>query len=172
MQSESARMSTAHEASFRVQYPNSKPRSIKIIALDPSGARVLHDVARETWNGAVFFTSVSFSAVGAPGDSNGTTLHAWLGDLAGRTMELISEVATSDYIVVIASSGSDARAISVIADACAAHHKSILALLLPKKGASDADVTQSLIQLRPYASMLVVANDADYVTAMLTALRA
>lgn len=172
MQSESARMTTAQEARFRIQHPNSRPRSIKIIALDATSASVLQDVARETWNGAAFFTSLSFSADGSPGDASGTTMHAWLGDLAGRTMELIAEVATADFIVVIAAAGADARAVAVIADACAAHHKSLLALLVPKQGASEADVTQTLTQLRPYASMLVVANDADYVTAMLTALRA
>ena len=52
MLSESARMSSAAEARFRVQAPNSMPRAIKVIALDAaSGGR------RE-----------SASAAGAPGD--------------------------------------------------------------------------------------------------------
>ena len=38
--------------------------------------------------------------------------------------------------------------------------------------ATDADVTASLADLRPYARMLVVASGADYIEAMLTALRA
>jgi hypothetical protein len=172
MQSESARMTTAHEAAYRIQYPNSKPRSVKIIALDTASARMLVDVAREHWNGAAFFTSLSFSADGSPGDAQGTTLHAWLGDLAGRTMELVGEVATSDFVVVIASAGSDARSVSIIADACTAHNKSLLALVVPAKSTSDADIAKSLGHLRPFAKMLVVASDADYIIAMLTALRA
>ncbi len=172
MLSESARMTSAHEASYRIQYPNSKRRSVKIIALDQHSAHLLCDVARETWNGAIFFTSLSFTADGSPGDARGTTMHAWLGDLAGRTMELVGEVATSDFVVVIASAGADAQSVSVIADACAAHNKSLLALVVPRKGATDADVAKSLNYLRPYAKMLVVASDADYITAMLTALRA
>jgi len=172
MLSESARVTTAHEASYRIQYPNSKRRSVKIIALDNSSARIVYDIAREHWNGAMFFTSLSFSAAGSPGDSEGTTLHAWLGDLAGRTMELVGEVATSDFVVVIASAGSDAQSVSVVADACALHNKSLLALVVPGKNTTEADVAKSLGYLRPFAKMLVVASDADYVTAMLTALRA
>ena len=172
MLSESARVTTAHEASYRIQYPNSKRRSVKVIALDTASARVLCDVAREPWNGAVFFTSLSFGAAGSPGDAEGTTLHAWLGDLAGRTMELVGEVATSDFVVVVAAAGSDSRSVSVIADACAAHNKSLLALVVPGKNTSDADIARSLGYLRPWAKMLVVASDADYIVAMLTALRA
>ena len=172
MLSESARVTTAHEASYRVQYPNSKRRSVKVIALDTTSARMLCDVAREPWNGASFFTSLSFGAAGSPGDAEGTTLHAWLGDLAGRTMELVGEVATSDFVVVIASAGSDAQAVSIIADACAAHSKSLLALVVPGKNTTDADIAKSLGYLRPWAKMLVVASDADYIVAMLSALRA
>ena len=172
MESESARMTSAHEASFRIQYPNSKPRSVKIIALDGRSARVLAEVARQSWNGAAFFTSVSFTAETSPGNAQGTSLHAWLGDLAGRTMELVTEVASSDFIVVIATAGEDAQAVSVVSDACSAHSKSLLALVVPRDGASDDDIAKSLKHLRPYAKMLVVANDVDYISAMLTALRA
>jgi len=64
------------------------------------------------------------------------------------------------------------RAVSVIADACALHHKSLVALVVPGEGASDADVSASMAHLRPFARMLVIASGADYITAMLTALRA
>lgn len=172
MLSESSRMTTAHEASFRVQYPNSKTRSVKVIALDTTSAKIVYDIARENWKGAAFFTSLSFSAEGSPGDAQGTTMHAWLGDLAGRAMELVGEVATSDFIVVIASAGADARSVAVVADACTAYSKSLVALVVPKAGSTDDDIATSLGYLRPYAKMLVVANDSDYVAAMLTALRA
>ena len=48
----------------------------------------------------------------------------------------------------------------------------LVALIVPREGATDADVTASLADLRPYARMLVVASGADYIEAMLTALRA
>jgi hypothetical protein len=159
MLSESARMTTAREASFRVQYPNSRERAVKVIALDPVAAKLLEPISREHWHGAAFFTSLNFAAPGAPGQ----TLEAWLEDVAGHAM---------DFVVVITSSGEDARAVSLIADACKLHGKTLVALIVPRDGASDDDVSASLKDLRPYARMLVVASGADYIEAMLTALRA
>ena len=61
MLSESARMSSAAEARFRINAQNSKPRNIKVIALDrPSEALVKH-LAQLHWNSASFFTASAFS---------------------------------------------------------------------------------------------------------------
>lgn len=171
MRSESARATTALESRYRVQYPNSRTRAVKVIALDPASAGIVNELSRQPWNGASFFTSLSFSAGGAPGATN-AGLDAWLKDLAGRALDLVAEVASSDFVVVVTAAGEDARAVSVIADACAAHHKTLVALVVPQEGATDADVTASMGHLRPFARMLVIAQDADYVAAMLTALRA
>ena len=75
MLSESARMSSAQEAAFRIQYPNSKQRDAKIIALDKTSAGIVDEVARLSWNGAAFFTSLSFSPKGSPGPS----MRRWCG---------------------------------------------------------------------------------------------
>jgi hypothetical protein len=171
MQSESARVTTAREAGYRIQYPNSKTRSVKVIALDPASAKLVDEISQEPWNGARFFTALSFSADGEPG-ATGAGLQAWLQDIAGRTMSLVEEIASSDFVVVVTSAGEDARAVSVIADACALHHKSLVALVAPGEGASDADVSASMAHLRPFARMLVIAHAPDYISAMLTALRA
>ena len=171
MQSESARVTTAREASYRVQYPNSKRRDVKVVALDALSASLIDEVSREPWNGAQFFTSLSFSADSEPG-ATGDGLKAWLKDLAGVTNDLVEEVASSDFVVVVTSAGEDARAVSLIADACALHHKSLVALVVPGPQTSDAELSASMTHLRPFARMLVIASGADYITAMLTALRA
>ena len=168
MLSESARMSSAHEAAYRIQYPNSKPRSVKIIALDKVSAGIVDEVSKQEWHGAAFFTSLSFAASNAPGQS----LNAWLEDLAGRTMDLVAEVASSDFVVVITAAGEDARAVSIIADACKAHSKTLVGLVVPQDDTDDDHVTASLNHLRPFTKMLVVAHGVDYIQAMLTALRA
>ena len=49
MQTESARMSSAAEARFRIDYPNSKPRVVKVIALDPASERLVKEVAQRSW---------------------------------------------------------------------------------------------------------------------------
>lgn len=171
MQSESARVTTAQEARYRIQYPNSKTRAVKVIALDGPSAKIIDELSKLPWNGASFFRAPSFSADSAPGRTD-AGLAAWLNDLAGRALDLVAEVAASDFVVVVSAAGEDARAVSVIADACTAHHKTLVALVVPQDGASDADVSASMAHLRPFARMLVIAHDADYIVAMLTALRA
>ena len=59
MQSESARMSSAAEARFRINAPNSKGRAVKVIALDQPSERVVKSLAQRQWNGATFFTASS-----------------------------------------------------------------------------------------------------------------
>jgi hypothetical protein len=171
MLSESARMTTAHEASFRIQYPNSKQRAARIIALDSESAKLVDEISRLPWNGAKFFTSLSFATDSDPGKT-GEGMKAWLSDLAGRAMDLVAEVAESDFVVVITAAGEDARAVSVVADACKAHNKTLIGLVVPKAGASEADVSASLDHLRPHTRLLVVASGRDYIEVMLTALRA
>src|SRR5205807_7016338 len=80
MDSESARMSSAAEARFRVDYPNSKPRSVKVVALDAGSQRVVKRLAQRSGQRATYFASIKFD--GAP--RTGERWSAWLSDLAGR----------------------------------------------------------------------------------------
>ena len=91
MLSESARMTTAEEARYRIDYPNSKPRATKVIALDPPSEAVVKRLAQGKWQQASFFTSLKFD--GAPRSGEDWSMKAWLSDLAGRTKDLIDEVA-------------------------------------------------------------------------------
>ena len=172
MLSESARMTTAHEAGFRIQEPNSKQRSIKVIALDSQSAVLVDQIAKEGWRGASFFTSLSFATQNNPHSASDSSVQAWLNDLAGRTMDLMAEVESCDFVVVVTCAGEDARAVTVIADACALYHKSLLSLVVPQEGMNDKDVEASLKHLRPHSRMLVVAQGIDYIEVMLSALRA
>jgi hypothetical protein len=169
--SESARVTTAHEASFRIQYPNSRPRAVKVIALDEGSAKLVDDIAKQPWHGAAFFTSVSFDAGSAPG-TEGTTLKAWLNDLAGRTQDLVTEISGADCVVVVATAGKNVQSPAMIAEVCGIHHKTLIALVVPDDDASEDQMDVSLRALRPYAKMLVIAHGRDYIEAMLTALRA
>jgi hypothetical protein len=61
MLTESARMSSAAEARFRINAPNSKPRNIKVIALDRPSEGLVKRLAQLHWNGASFFTASAFA---------------------------------------------------------------------------------------------------------------
>jgi hypothetical protein len=200
MDSESARMSSAAEARYRVDYPNSKPRAVKVVALDAAAEQVVKHAAQRNWQRATFFTSLKFD--GAPpravepgsgresgarteklprwplaplasaAAGEGWSMAAWLSDLAGRTKALLEEVATADLVVMVASAGTCAQAAAVIGEACAARKVMTTALIIGSEQHSDEELSKSLANLRPHAQMLVIANGDEYIEEMLAALRA
>jgi hypothetical protein len=170
MDSESARMSSAAEAKFRIDGPNSKPRAVKVIALDAASERVVKDLAQGAWQGASFLTASAFST--APRQGERFSMGGWLNDLAGRTKDLIAEVETADLVVMVASAGENAAAAAIIGEACAVKHVMTTALILGGASASDESQSKMLSALRPHAMMLVIASADEYIRDMLTALRA
>jgi hypothetical protein len=170
MLSESARMSSAAEARFRVQAPNSKPRAIKVIALDTPAEHVVKRLAQQEWQPATFFTASSFAGLPQGGDR--FSVDGWLSDHAGRTKSLMDEVATADLVVMVATAGENAQAASLIGEACSARRVMTTALVLGGASTSDEVLAKSLSHLRPWSLMVVIASAEDYVADMLTALRA
>ena len=169
--SESARVTTAHEAAFRVQYPNSSPRLIKVIALDKAAGVVVSELSTKSWNRAVFFSSLTLPTAA---DNVGTkeNMQAWLRDVAGRASELVAEIDSADVVVVLASPGTDAAEASIIGEACRLRHKTMIGLILQSSGISEEVLSRTLTGMRPLATMLVVASGVDYIEEMLGAMRA
>jgi hypothetical protein len=201
MDSESARMSSAAEARFRIDCPNSQPRAVKVIALDDASERVVKRVAQAPWQRATFFTSIKFDGAPPRADEPGSgrvsgartkelpswplaplassasadeswSMQAWLGDLAGRTKALVDEVASADLVVMVSSAGTGAQAAAVIGEACGVRKVMTMALIIGSEQRSNEELSQTLAALRPYASMLVIANGDEYIEEMLAALRA
>lgn len=170
MQSESARMSSATEAKFRIDRPNSQPRAVKVIALDAPSERVVKELAGGSWQRASFLTASSFS--GAPRAGEPFSMGGWLNDLAGRTKDLVDEVNSADLVVMVATAGESAAAASIIGEACNVKHVMTTALILGGASSSDETLSRTLAQLRPHAMMLVISSADEYIKDMLTALRA
>ncbi len=168
MQSESARMSSAAEARYRIDAPNSAPRAIKVIALDPRSERVVKNLAQGRWNRATFFTASAFGSAPKQGES----FSGWLSDLAGRTKNLIEEIDSADLVVMVATAGENAQAASLIGEACSLKRVMTTGLIMGSTDVSDETLSKTLAQLRPWALMLVIASAEEYIQDMLTALRA
>jgi hypothetical protein len=169
MQSESARASSAIEARFRINAPNSRPRAIKIIALDrPSEAVVKRLAQQSAWGNATFLTALA----GAPAPGERFSVTGWLRDLAGHTKDLLNEINGADQVIMIATTGEPLDAVSIIGEACSLKRVMTTALILSPPSVSDDALSRSLAQLRPWALMLVVASAEDYIADMLVALRA
>lgn len=170
MQSESARMSSAAEAKFRINSPNSQPRAVKVIALDAVSERIVKELAGSPWQRATFLTASAFSA--APRREERFSMDGWLNDLAGRTKNLMDEVNGADLVVMVATAGENASAAAVIGDACNVKRVMTTALILGSAASSDETLSKMLAQLRPHVMMLVISSADEYVKDMLTALRA
>src|SRR5688500_18172953 len=106
MLSESARMSTAKEAAFRINYPNSRPRAVKVVALDEASVGMVRQLAEQEWKNTTFFTAVS--ADWDPGRPWGTPIHAGLIDLDGKSRDLVEEIGAANLVVTISTAGRSA----------------------------------------------------------------
>jgi hypothetical protein len=168
MQSESARAASAAEARFRIKDPNSRPRAIKVIALDRASEDVVKRLARSGWMNASFL----IAPAGEPPRGERFSMSGWLSDLAGHTLDLVDEIDSADLVVMIATAGSNTDAAPIIGEACSVKRVMTTALILAEPSISDAALSRSLSQLRPWALMLVVASAEDYIADMLAALRA
>ena len=169
MQSESARMSSAAEARYRIDAPNSKPRAVKVIALDHA------ERARHQGAGAAQVEPRERSSPrrrSAARRKQGESFAGWLCDLAGRTKDLIDEVNSADLVVMVAAAGESAQAASIIGEACSVKRVMTTALVIGGAAVSDEALSKTLSHLRPWALMLVIASAEDYIADMLTALRA
>jgi hypothetical protein len=178
MLSESARMSSAAEARFRINAPNSKPRNIKVIALDRPSEALVKRLAQLHWNGANFFTASAFAPPPQAGEENAAagpgrfSMQGWLSDLAGRTKDLVDEVDHADLVVMVATAGEDAAAATLIGEACSLSRVNTTGLILGGRTATDEMLSKTLSRLRPWSLMLVIASGEDYIEDMLIALRA
>ena len=163
-------MSSAAEARFRIQSARSKPRSIKVIALDRPSEDVVRRLSEASWSHATFFTASSFAA--APSDRQHFVRQGWLSDLNGHICDLTDEVETADLVVMVATAGGTAEAASIIGEACSRSRVMTTALVVGGTSASDEALSRTLAPLRPWSLMVVIASSDEYIEDMLTALRA
>jgi hypothetical protein len=170
MPSESARMTTAAEARFRIDAPNSTPRVVKVIALDAASEAAVKRLAQLSWSHAGFLTASAFAAM--PDTAAPFSMRGWLSDLAGRTRNLVDEIGTADHVVVVATPGGNAPAAQIVGEACGLKQVAITALIIADTSTSEEALSRTLVQLRPHALMLVIASAEEYVADMLAALRA
>ncbi|HSG95205.1 MAG TPA: hypothetical protein VLA28_06770 [Afifellaceae bacterium] len=164
-----AKAATAAEVRFRVDYPNSKTRASRIIALDETSAAVMRRIAAEPWKGACFLAFVSKTA-GAKG-LDSLPVDASLKNVDGSEVRLSDELAGADVVVMIAAAGGASDAAAVIGNACFVRGIMTTGLIVAK-GGDRAEVERTVAALRPYAAMLVVSTSEEYIPEMLTALRA
>ena len=167
--SESARATAASESKYRIDYPNSKPRAARVIALDAASHEVLKRHRSGASPGARFLRYLKSRK--ASSSLPALTVDAVLADDEGRETSLIDEIMAADIVVMVTAAGTTPEAAEVIGNACFVAAKMSTGLVL-RDGADEERTAATLLAMRPYAAMLVVSEGEDYVGEMLTALRA
>lgn len=142
MTSESARVTTATEARFRIPSAAAVARTIKVAALDPASERLVSRLERLSW------TNVSFVKPSA-----------------------LDQIASADLVVMIVRAGADAHAAAPIGQVCSDRRIHTATFVVAAAGASDEALSRTLAQVRPWSLMVVVANDEDYVEDILRSFR-
>jgi hypothetical protein len=165
-------MSSAAEARFRVQAPNSTPRAIKVIALDQVSETEVRRLAAAGWKHATFFTVASRGEPRGPGGPSAASPDGALRDLAGRIRNVTDEVDTADLVVLVAGPGGHAQAASIVGQACSLRRVMTTGFIVGVTSASEDALSKTLAQLRPWSLMVVIANSDDYIDDMMAALRA
>ncbi len=166
MLSESARMSTTAELRFRVQAPNSVPRATAVVSLDTASDAFVRQLAARPWNQARFLKAA------APGTPDGMDSDdGWLWTLEGERTSIADEVTRADQVIMVAGPGGHASAVTAIGRECSRQRVTTTGLIVGAAAASDAEMSLTLAQLRPWSLMVVMANTDEYIGDMMVALR-
>jgi hypothetical protein len=165
---ESAIMTSAEQARFRINRPNSRPRATLVIALDARGAAALAALKDRSWNGAKFLRYDE--ARGASQHLPSLRIDAIVQDEAGNKLSLMKELAGVDTVIMLTATDA-AEAAEIIGNACAARGIAATGLVLVSDEGAEA-LGQIVATLRPHTAMLVVSSSEDYAAEMLSALRA
>lgn len=167
-----ARATTAGEARYRIDYPNSKRRSTRIIALDDAAGATMRAMAAGPWNGARFLALVHRTKGTHGLDTIPVDLD--LRETGGAVVRLSDELEDADQVVMLATAGTAGDEAGAIGRACRRRGIMTSGIIIEADGTvavAERTMEQTLKSMRPYAAMLVVASDMDYVAELLVALR-
>jgi hypothetical protein len=145
MLTESARMSSAAEAVFRIQTPPPTRRAIAVLPLDTGSEGLVATLAERTWSGVTFLPA---SAVA---------------DLAGSV--------TADLVVMVVTAGSDGSGAAIVGEACSQRRVPTATFVVRDASTSEATLSYTLAQVRPWSLMVIIAGDDDYVEDLLRSYR-
>ena len=146
MLSESARMSSAAEARFRIQTPPPTARAVMVIPLDSGSEDLVTTLSERTWNGVTFLS-------------------------ASAAADVLADVSAADLVVMVATVGADASAAAMIGEACSRRRIPTATCVIRGASASEAALSGTLAQVRPWSLMVVIASDHNYVEDLLRSFR-
>lgn len=162
---------SAAEARYRIDAPQPPPRVSRTVALDAGASEVIRRFTGQFWAGSHFLTYQPGSPVAS---GNGDRVAEGLPDVVLYTadgnalVQFGEEMADVDMVIMVATADDGADAAAAIGEAC--YRRGIMTAGVVF--GEEADVRRAVSALRPQAQVLLVTQDEDDVSAVLTALRA
>jgi hypothetical protein len=84
---------------------------------------------------------------------------------------LLAEVDEADLVLMLVTAGGNAEGASSIGRACSVKRVMTHTVIVRASAVSDAALSRTLAQVRPWSLMVVVVNDDDYVDDILRSFR-
>jgi hypothetical protein len=160
-----ASAATAAEARFRIDASPQAGRAARVVALDEGAEAVVSRLAEQTWHRARF---LSYSATTGRVEHDSELADLFLRTPGGDDVRLSDELIDADFMMMIATADDGANAASAIGNACTLRGIMTAGLILGE----GRDVSAAISALRPYARVLLVTQDEDDATEVLSAIGA
>jgi hypothetical protein len=135
-----------------------------VVGLDAGANAIVERISHEPWGHARFFSLAEPVAQVGGGGSESVTLCA----TDGAESSLLAELEEADVVIMVATTGSDAGAATIIGAACTVRGIMTAGLVIGERSLVGATVAA----IRPHARVLMVSGDERDVIDVLTALRA
>jgi len=159
-----ARATSAVEMRYRIDRPIRGRRGARIIALDAGADAIVTRISRNPWGHAHFLTLAGPVADVSGLGSDSVALR----DTAGAPSSLLAELDDADVVIMVATTGSDAAAATIVGAACTVRAIMTAGLVIGER----ATVNATVAAIRPHARVLMVSGDEQDVMDVLSALRA
>ena len=160
-----ASAATAGEARFRIDAPPQAGRAARVVALDDGAEAVVSRLAEQPWHRARFLRYTASSGR-VERDSDLADLVLRTSD--GADVRLSDELVDADFMMMIATADDGASAASAIGNACTLRGIMTAGLILGE----GRGVGAAISALRPYARVLLVTQDEEDASDVLSAIGA
>jgi hypothetical protein len=163
-----ARATTAAEMRYRIDRPIRGRWGARIIALDPDAGEIVARIAENPWGSARFYTIAASLAEVGDGGSESVSLRPVGAAANGHHPSLLDELDEADVVVMVATTGTDHAAATIIGAACTVRAIMTAGLVIGEY----VEVAETVAAIRPHARVIMVSGDEHDVIDVLTALRA
>jgi len=154
----------AADTGHRIDYPNSRPRALKLVGMGPGSAAITRQVRDHKFRHVEVLSVDSLHTGGSHSPSH------MFEAIAADGHRLVESLEKADMIFMVATPNDDLGVAAEIGQLGRRRNILITGVLVVPSSAPIRDMDRALELLRAATDMLVIVSDAGYVIEMLTEL--